>query len=331
MFNDLEEIIQKFDINSSNISEILKLLKEKRTQLHPDKTGGDFKSDDLKSQYELVDQAIHFLESGLHENNDIVSTNKDVQKLVEIISKQNLNLESSNVENKLSETINNNIVQFKSKSFFPKVSSSTITILITYIFMFPNTIQDNLILSKFIDTSDNGFLLAWEISFLIMIELWVNCFIKENKNKEILAKLKTETYQNTLFMEFTKSNRSFSRDDLLNYILNKHIESKKFRFLRYINIVSIFFKIFSFITYFITPQYLISNILRSKSISCIVVTLFSIFNSIQISTIKNIYFNIDMNVAEELTNNILLRAKKQELIIKDNNCKSMSDNYKLCI
>lgn len=340
MFNNLEEIIQEFDIDSSDSSEILTLLKEKRIQLHPDKTGGSFKSDDCKKEYESVNQAILFLDSKLDKSNELALMTNGVRDLLEIISKQNITAESLTAENKLSETINNNIIQFKSKSLFPKISSSTITILVTYIFMFPNQIQNHPILSKFINISNQVFLLVWLMVLLTTIELWAICFIKENKNKEILAKFKTETYQNNLFMEFIEfieRNKSFSRDDLLNYIINGNIkpETQKIKNKKiYISILSkVYIFMFMYIIDLYFPHHYMFLFLSHHYMLLFLIVLFIIMTIISISrsTSETIYFNIEMDIAEELTNNILLRANKKELITKDNNCKSMSDNYKLCL
>lgn len=228
-FTTIEEIQKEFSILDDNPEVIEKELQKLLAENHPDKTGGKFLDDNQEERYFLISKAIDSLKNLKNENTQVVPISV-FNSLVDII-KENKNVVSKNDNNLLIQhSIDNAIKRVPSQNLFPKISLSTITGIISFIWFFPNTIKEHPILSDLIKTNNKYFTLIWAIILLFTIYFWLITLFSENKQKSFIESLNTELTQEDIFQRFIHSDYLIYHDDITFYKadLVKFIENKTY-------------------------------------------------------------------------------------------------------
>jgi hypothetical protein len=220
-YTSIQQIKFDFDINADDINLIRDALKEIKNQAHPNSTQGDFKNEAQKDKYHRVNSAIDFVNR--FKNNDqlvVVEKMTDLMKVVlsEMIPSNKQTSLEQNLENRITIAIDN----YRSKSFFPKVSLTAVTGILTFIFLFPSQIKDNPTLTHFINPQSSIFLVLWFSLLLYTLLFWWMTYTNDENSKQRLSLLKVDSTQNELFLVFIRQteNKIFSKDELTQYIFN---------------------------------------------------------------------------------------------------------------
>lgn len=263
-YKSIDEIKNKFNINSDDINLILLELKELRVKCHPDNTNGEFESDVAKEYYHSIESAIKFLTN----SSQTSMTINEVSSLVNSI------LEKQHYDNKKQEEILKNEVTIRNKDFknkikTPRITSISITVLLGALWTFPDQISSHPVLSKYIDVTSNKFLSMWLCLALCTIAIWVFTKRQNRYLHKQLRALESESYQNYLFRQFVHTigyNTVFSKDDFIRLLVKREHEDRKIRLrliLRgYYPITIINHEIANTLSEIIIPKALNKNVIR---------------------------------------------------------------------
>ena len=229
-FNSRDEIKNHFSIESDDLSIIRDELNSKRAKIHPDKTKGKFESDTTEEEYHSINNAIEFIDS-LKENQSLVVVER-MTDLMKVMTDLIPNNKHNSLEQSLDTKISFTITSFRSRMFLPKISLTAITAIVTFLFLFPNQIKDNPTLSYYINPTSTVFALLWFILLSYSIMFWILVFFNEEKAKKALALLKVDSVQNRIFeqfIEYLDDNKSFTKDDLTNFIYNIRNHERRYK------------------------------------------------------------------------------------------------------
>jgi ABC-type multidrug transport system fused ATPase/permease subunit len=224
-YNSITEIRLDFDISNNEIEDIQKELEKIRVEYHPDKTGGEFQTDDAKEKYHNADEALNFIET-LKSNQSLMV----IEKMTDLMKKVTDLIPSTTarpLENTLDTNITNSISSYRSKYLLPKISLTAITAIVTFVFLFPKQISDNPTLSSCINPQDRKFAIAWFVLLFYCIIFWIYTFKNEERAKRTLVNLKVDSFQNRIFEDFleiikTEKQNDFTKDRLTNFIYYYH-------------------------------------------------------------------------------------------------------------
>lgn len=224
-FSSLQMVKDQLGIDGDSIDELISKIKAIRMKHHPDKNGGDFIDEESKKQYFKLEEAISFLDTlKKPENFDLVTISavSDLTKAVTaMVTAQN---EVSNKETQLSSEIDRSIENYSSRLKFPKIALTAITVAISAIWMFPNTVRDHPILSRFIDFESMTISIMWLYILFGAVMFWLITWRKEESNKEFQESLKTESIQNRIFTMFIKNvdSGTFTLEEFVEFIMKSH-------------------------------------------------------------------------------------------------------------
>lgn len=226
-YTSLQQIREDFQIAEEDPETIRTRLRMKQSSIHPDRTGGSFASKEDETLFHRLGIAIEFLD-----NRDkygalvSVSAVTDLTKAVtELIKAQ-----SSVPDNTLSEKIKDQIQSYRSRFALPKITISAITVALTAVWIFPNTVKDHPILGKWFDPSSSLFGIAWIYVLLSTVAFWLLVWRNEERQREFQESLKTEMVQNRIFRDFLRhfEKNKFSIEDLVDFIIDRHPRSYHF-------------------------------------------------------------------------------------------------------
>ncbi len=220
-YTTIESIKSEFSINDDDIEVIRSKLRSKQISIHPDKNGGVFTNDEDEKYFHKLSKAIEFIDSSEKKNALVsVSAVTDLTKAVtELVKSQ-----SSTKNNALSEQVSSSIESYKSRLKLPKIALSIISIAVTAIWLFPNTVKEHPVLSKWIDFSDQWTNVVWIYILFTAVAFWLLTWRNEERQKHFQESLKTELVQNRLFLSFIKSLESsvFTLEDFVEHITTIH-------------------------------------------------------------------------------------------------------------
>lgn len=224
----LEKIKVKYNINDNNPKEIRKKLINIISELHPDKNGGDFENQESKKEYleikedlECIDKIINCKEVSV----DILQ-NKLIEKKTELIQIQIDEEKKSKIIDSFKESIKNNKNIIRKDNRKVKISSSVALSVVSFIFMFPNTMNENPFISNIMN-SEQGMLFLFVVwLYVLIITIVVFLYYKnvENIIDYSLDLLNDEMWQNNVFIKFSellRNNVKFSKDMLVEYLKNE--------------------------------------------------------------------------------------------------------------
>jgi len=132
--------------------------------------------------------------------------------------------EVSNKETQLSSEIGRSIENYSSRLKIPKIALTAITVAISAIWMFPNTVKDHPVLSRFINFESMTISIIWLYILFGAVFFWFITWRKEESNKEFQESLKTESIQNSLFTKFIKNvdSGTFTLEEFVEFIMHSH-------------------------------------------------------------------------------------------------------------
>lgn len=239
-FNSLQEILDHFNITETDQELIKKHLKKLRKNIHPDKTLGDFKSEEDKKLFNEIQQALEFFKNPttslqISKENSVLI--KVVKNLSDQKKQEQINQTTSQAKSQLASYLNSSINSYHSQTKTPKITGVIITAAITALWVFPNIAKDHPLL-KVLYQFNLVFLLMWIIALVILGILWLKIKSAENIDAQLKQGYKTETVQNHMFILFSKwfqydhknydyvENHTrmliFSVDDLVLFLMNRY-------------------------------------------------------------------------------------------------------------
>ncbi|XZI87425.1 hypothetical protein ACSXEP_07095 [Clostridium perfringens] len=253
-FTNIKEIKKYFNYLDEDINGLrLKIIKE-RNLYHPDKTGGDFLDENQKEKYFICQEAIDFVENYKLE---YIDQKSDIEKIIEqnqiLIEKQNKakimeqNLKSYN--NSMKSSCDKVIARYKLRYNIPKITSSGVLGILTFVLAFPKSIENNIFFKDLLLEPNVKFSIAliWVYILVITVLLWYIAWRKENRFKEFVDYLSMEGVQNNLFSNFIKDKLQdksrFTKEDFVVYAMNEISYRKRFKGINSMEFHDIFYNI----------------------------------------------------------------------------------------
>ncbi|MGL6221326.1 MAG: hypothetical protein ACRC36_25085, partial [Lacrimispora sphenoides] len=239
----VDEIKARYGIDSIELEEIRMELRRILREIHPDNNSGEY---DV-NYFTKVSADLSFIDNEMKNKNTsevMVPLDKMMYTLIEATHNANFKIKQmEELQNKLEKSIDNQMIRLRSKFRTPRVGLSTITAVLSFIWLFPDKIISHPVFKKLngsANLSDN-FILTISLIWLFVCYMtgmyWIMTAMHEKKEKELLEKIKLESEQNDLFMEFlnTELNKNiFSKQDFIDYIINvSYYKHDYFRYLSY--------------------------------------------------------------------------------------------------
>jgi len=219
---ELYKTAKEYGIESNEEEIILKELRKKMLEIHPDKFQGEFPNDETKERFHKLQE---LLDSQEQANNALIpiSAVKDL-----IAYSQNINKDSKEVrlETKLKDSINDYEPDIGRRAKLPKISLTALTTIISFLWLFPGQISEHPILSELISTDSMFFTVFWIVLIFYTLMFWILGMRNENREKYTLRQIKTERFQGNLFEEFIdwckrENKESFKRSELISFTGNR--------------------------------------------------------------------------------------------------------------
>jgi hypothetical protein len=203
----VNQIKKAFSIESDDPKEIRKELIKKMAAVYP-KTG-PFNSGADEKQYYLISVAIEKIDAEIDVSKALICID-DLKKSLSIPSENDSKKEIIRIEQQktFDKRIETSIINYKSRIFFPRVTLTTLTGILSFIWFFPSLVAGNPFFSFLsIDRNmDSGgyiaFSFLWMIILLITLQVWMITAVNEFKKKDFYSKLQFESNQNELFYRF---------------------------------------------------------------------------------------------------------------------------------
>lgn len=239
MYKSIEQITKEFELKNGSKEDIRKQLKLRLKDCHPDKNGGVFKTAEHQVQFEKLSSAIEFLDTPVE-----IELRREISDLSKIIMDFAIKKNDDEVlikkEENLSKKIESNVNNYASAHLFPKITSSIIAGLLSILWLFPKTISEHKILSKFIDIESPNFAIFWLLTLVCSGCIWLILTMRERRDKELKNSLKLDSVQNMLFDEFIRhlnvtkydSNTdviSFTKEAFIHFIRGFNLKYHKYR------------------------------------------------------------------------------------------------------
>lgn len=205
-YYSIKRIRDEFGIDSESPDEIRKELMKRIFKIHPDKNKGEFSSEKEKEDYLKINSAITFLDEQAKDQKALTPL-KDVTDLITTVKGLVLTNNESKSAEKLRIKIDDSIDKLKHRNQTPKIAASTITAIVTILWVFPSTVQQHPILSMYINPTDIWFTIIWLYSLMLTTMLWWILRRIENREAASKKRLNLESVQNSLFEEFINTGK----------------------------------------------------------------------------------------------------------------------------
>lgn len=219
-YNSIREIQKDFQINDNNLDALRERINEIRANNHPDKTHGKFENEEKETLYHKANSAITYIDS--IKNNQSLAIVEKMTELMKVVTELIPNNKQNTLEQSLEFKISHSIKNYRSVFFFPKISLTAITAIVTFLFLFPNQIIDHPTLSTYIDPTNGLFAGAWLMLFSFSVFLWIIAYLNEESSKRKLSSLNVDSYQNRIFDDFlhleSERENEFTKEGLSHFI-----------------------------------------------------------------------------------------------------------------
>ena len=186
-FKNIEGVLKRADEIGN--APVLSYLKDLRSNLHPDKNGGTFSSEEEEEQYHFLNEAINQLEIRSQYENQLIPV-AQLPTLIDAIGKTITTQHQPNpIDVKIScrESFRKDLSR---KYFGPKIGSGIFAAVTAFLFtQSPNLIVHPLVGDFF--KSQTG-LLSLAMLFLVSVSLFILTWLKERFEEKILNYLLSE-------------------------------------------------------------------------------------------------------------------------------------------
>lgn len=192
------EIKDEFEltyIEDDNLA-LLTKLKEKRAELHPDKNGGEFTSDDQQKSYHRMDAAISFLESKIEDSKELIPLSQlptIIDSIATSIAKQN-KPSATQIQRDLKSDFRSELSR---KYITPKIGSGVFAGVSAFLFTKAGDFADHPLLSSYLG-GDIGLAVLGQV-FIISSLFFVFTWIREKKEEGLASYLMTDSALKQIF------------------------------------------------------------------------------------------------------------------------------------
>lgn len=327
--------------NEKEITEdiAIEILKKKLLELHPDRTGGHFSSDEDEQSYHSINKAINKLNTQREKVNEylpmelaemllpaLIKKNND-----EVVDKKRQKVEAA--ERKLIDARRNTIQKVKVKYTLPKFSSTSIFGVLTILFFLPKSIKENEEIMNLVPFTISNPFLWWSVALFVTICMWLYMLTEEKKIQGFITHLNDESFISRYFDDFIMSRSSFSARDFAMYLrreadeVDKYIRRKSSSIFRYRNTM---LKLMPplIVAYVFILEYIGISIVND-SINFFMLLLFVLLYIYVLERYMRISLRmLDYEILFELSNYSMTKAE-QKGIIELVDVKSLADYYKV--
>ena len=224
-FIDIDQIRREFGIDEQKPGDIRSRLRALQSQLHPDRTGGEFQEGNDKERFLRASEALDFLDQyEIKENTLIpVSVMTDLVKVMrDLVPAQ----QEKSAETALNSSVATKLATLHTKFRTPRITTSAISIVLSAIWLFPKQIADHPVLGHYLNPTNTIFSVLWCYSIILTAMIWIMTSMQEEKRKHFLGIIRTEVWQNERFMLFTKGinfdddgKQRFTKDSLVRDLI----------------------------------------------------------------------------------------------------------------
>ncbi len=235
----LREIQERYKINSSNLEEIKSQLKAKIKESHPD-NNNDYDRDyfiKLNKDLAYVEGLIKIYGN----QNTLVPMNEVLNSFAEILQVPVIKDKDSKevLDEKLSINIQSRLLMTKKSLRVPRIGSAAVVAVITFLWMFPNQVMEHPLMQLLFDNVGQVKIefalmttVVWLLTLMCAILYWGYSIRRERIEKCIMERIKLESVQNDIFMNFLRSispSKKFSKQDFMKYLAHGLSEGQKRR------------------------------------------------------------------------------------------------------
>lgn len=191
-WQSISDIKDEFGLsyNEDDNLDILAKLKEKRAELHPDKNGGEFTSEEQRKFYHRVDDAITYLESKIEESKDLIPLSQlptIIDSITTSIAKQN---KPSAIQ--IQRDLKNDFRSELSRKYItPKIGSGVFAGISAFLFAKAGDFADHPLLSGYLG-GETGLMVLGQI-FIISSLFFVITWVREKKEEGLASYLMTDS------------------------------------------------------------------------------------------------------------------------------------------
>lgn len=225
----LSEIRQKYNAEDDTIEEIKRKLRNKLKEIHPDNNEGNYDKDSFKEIKEDLEYIEKEISKGKSKD-QIKLTPHDFLEIIQEINGLDIYTKSNTegeLQKKFDESVQEQSLIFTNQFKMKRYSLTGVTSLITFLWLIPDKIFEHPILKQLFNGDRYVFMFllssVWVALLLCTILYWLFTFKIENVEKEILGKVKIESVQNQLFMDFVKYRNKdkalFSKKEFMDHLL----------------------------------------------------------------------------------------------------------------
>lgn len=220
-FNNIEEIITEFNLDSRDAFEIKKELHELLKIVHSGQNSdGQFKDKVAELMFHKINSALEFVKTE--------TLPKNRAELTKIIKELIPYKPDEKKAEKLNKQLKTEIKSFKRSNLVPKISASAVTIILSFIWFFPSKAIEHPVLGNIINPTNRIFTIVWITSILITGLIWLIARRKERMIEDGIKKLNIESVQNSILSQFIQSKEwvaerenktyiTFTKDDIVKY------------------------------------------------------------------------------------------------------------------
>jgi hypothetical protein len=224
IWNSLIDIIEHFnlDVDETNINEIRSALVQLLADSHPDKSGGDFASEEQKEKYNEIQNAIDNLSTIHSQQNALVSINQvtDIIKAVTEAIVPRTDDQRSNIEIQIKRDLKREI---KSNYTPIKIGTGTIAAVCTGLITFAKTLNENPIFS-FLLNIPNIHLILFNILLFSAI-LFVFTWFREKRDEQRKEWLFSEDGKLVILTRVLKSDDRRSEEDKIIFSFRSFVSA----------------------------------------------------------------------------------------------------------
>lgn len=176
---NINEVRERFGIETDNIEEIRKILIKQQAKLHPDNNSGEFKSQADRDLFSEIDDIIKKIDDAIHTSTDLMLHEK-VNKLSEDFYKVEYKINAAIASEELSKTTNNLVHRVEAK-YRPYIKiSAIISSILVFVWAFPTVVTEHPVIKEWgMDINNVVFTNLWLVLMIIFSCAWIYFTILE--------------------------------------------------------------------------------------------------------------------------------------------------------
>jgi hypothetical protein len=214
-WNSVDELMRDFGLPPMDVAGARMELRARLSKLHPDRSGGAFKSKEAGEEFHRLTDAIAFLDS---QSSGLVpvSTVKaltDAFTTTLIQMRQANRLDSKSIEEKTGELLASRRVDISHAFRWPKVSLASVGAALAYVFLFPQHLKDHPYLGPLLKSQRANTYWFWAVGSLGAA--WVVVWAVERRQQAWAERLLSFAYQRHKLRELGfREGNLFTRTEL---------------------------------------------------------------------------------------------------------------------